>query len=84
MPSRYISPCHCAASASPRTGGTLQVDFIWINRDQKYFEWFVSLLTRLEMDQADEEPEGKRQAGSENPAGCGCCIAPALTITNAP
>ncbi|XP_006035482.1 NADPH oxidase 5 [Alligator sinensis] len=36
-----------------------KVDFIWINRDQKYFEWFVSLLTRLEMDQADEEPEGR-------------------------
>lgn len=38
---------------------TLQVDFIWINRDQKSFEWFVSLLTKLEMDQADEEPEGE-------------------------
>ncbi|MBN3289580.1 NOX5 oxidase, partial [Polypterus senegalus] len=36
-----------------------KVDFIWINRDQKSFEWFVSLLTKLEMDQADEEPEGK-------------------------
>ncbi|MBN3281470.1 NOX5 oxidase, partial [Polyodon spathula] len=35
-----------------------KVDFIWINRDQKSFEWFVSLLTKLEMDQADEEPEG--------------------------
>ena len=38
-----------------------QVDFIWINRDQKSFEWFVSLLTKLEMDQADEEPEGERE-----------------------
>ncbi|XP_044048163.1 NADPH oxidase 5 isoform X2 [Siniperca chuatsi] len=36
-----------------------KVDFIWINRDQKSFEWFVSLLTNLEMDQADEEPEGR-------------------------
>uniref|UniRef100_A0A672M8G6 NADPH oxidase 5 n=1 Tax=Sinocyclocheilus grahami TaxID=75366 RepID=A0A672M8G6_SINGR len=26
---------------------------------QKSFEWFVSLLTKLEMDQADEEPEGR-------------------------
>ncbi|XP_036592479.1 NADPH oxidase 5 [Trichosurus vulpecula] len=33
-----------------------KVDFIWINRDQKSFEWFVSLLTKLEMDQAEEEP----------------------------
>ncbi|KAL4613406.1 NADPH oxidase 5 [Arapaima gigas] len=36
-----------------------KVDFIWINRDQRSFEWFVSLLTKLEMDQADEEPEGR-------------------------
>lgn len=41
-----------------RTVFSLQVDFIWINRDQKAFEWFVSLLTKLELDQADEEPEG--------------------------
>ncbi|XP_070546727.1 NADPH oxidase 5-like isoform X2 [Ptychodera flava] len=31
-----------------------KVDFIWINRDQKCFEWFVSLLTLLEMEQAEE------------------------------
>lgn len=37
----------------------LQVDFIWINRDQKSFEWFVSLLTKLEIDQADEDPCGR-------------------------
>ncbi|XP_074862683.1 NADPH oxidase 5 [Carettochelys insculpta] len=36
-----------------------KVDFIWINRDQKSFEWFVSLLTQLEIEQADEEPEGR-------------------------
>ncbi|XP_077425226.1 NADPH oxidase 5 [Vanacampus margaritifer] len=36
-----------------------KVDFIWINRDQKSFEWFVSLLTKLEMDQADGELEGR-------------------------
>ncbi|CAG5119603.1 unnamed protein product [Candidula unifasciata] len=28
-----------------------EVDFIWINRDQLHFEWFVSLLTRLEREQ---------------------------------
>lgn len=44
---------------------TFQVDFIWINRDQKSFEWFVSLLTKLEMDQADEEPEGERETPSQ-------------------
>uniref|UniRef100_A0A8C3PK46 NADPH oxidase 5 n=1 Tax=Calidris pygmaea TaxID=425635 RepID=A0A8C3PK46_9CHAR len=40
--------------------GSLQVDFIWINRDQKHFEWFVSLLTKLEMEQAEQEPGGER------------------------
>lgn len=44
---------------------TLQVDFIWINRDQRSFEWFVSLLTKLEMDQADEEPEGETVAAEQ-------------------
>ncbi|NXD86403.1 NOX5 oxidase, partial [Halcyon senegalensis] len=36
-----------------------KVDFIWINRDQKNFEWFVSLLTKLEMEQAEQEPGGR-------------------------
>ncbi len=31
-----------------------QVDFIWINRDQKSFEWFVSLLAQLELEQTME------------------------------
>ncbi|XP_038057987.1 NADPH oxidase 5-like [Patiria miniata] len=29
-----------------------KVDFIWINRNQKAFEWFVRLLTQLELQQA--------------------------------
>ena len=29
-----------------------QMDFVWINRDQKSFEWFVGLLARLEMEQS--------------------------------
>uniref|UniRef100_A0A8C6CX69 NADPH oxidase 5 n=1 Tax=Moschus moschiferus TaxID=68415 RepID=A0A8C6CX69_MOSMO len=36
-----------------------KVDFIWVNRDQQSFEWFVSLLTKLEMEQAEETPEGR-------------------------
>uniref|UniRef100_A0A8C0K3P4 NADPH oxidase 5 n=1 Tax=Canis lupus dingo TaxID=286419 RepID=A0A8C0K3P4_CANLU len=35
-----------------------KVDFMWINRDQRSFEWFVSLLTKLEMDQAEISQEG--------------------------
>ena len=29
-----------------------KVDFVWINRDQRSFEWFVSLLSELEITQA--------------------------------
>lgn len=32
---------------------SLQVDFFWINRDQRSFEWFVNLLSQLEMEQAE-------------------------------
>ncbi|XP_033725536.1 NADPH oxidase 5-like isoform X2 [Pecten maximus] len=35
-----------------------KVDFVWVNRDQKAFEWFVSLLTQLEVDQAEIETNG--------------------------
>ena len=31
-----------------------QVDFIWINRDQKSFEWFHHLLAQLEIEQAEK------------------------------
>ena len=31
-----------------------KVDFFWINRDQKSFEWFVNLLSALEIEQAEE------------------------------
>ena len=31
-----------------------QVDFFWINRDQKSFEWFVKLLSQLEIEQAEQ------------------------------
>ena len=31
-----------------------QVDFFWINRDQKSFEWFVKLLSQLEIEQSEQ------------------------------
>lgn len=31
-----------------------QVDFYWINRDQQSFEWFVSLLSQLEIEQLEQ------------------------------
>ncbi|NXG17011.1 NOX5 oxidase, partial [Grallaria varia] len=36
-----------------------KVDFIWINRDQKHFEWFLSLLSKLEKEQEELEPGGR-------------------------
>ncbi|CAB4044203.1 NADPH oxidase 5, partial [Paramuricea clavata] len=30
------------------------VDFFWINRDQASFEWFISLLAQLEMEQSEQ------------------------------
>lgn len=31
-----------------------KVDFYWINRDQKSFEWFVKLLSQLEIEQSEQ------------------------------
>jgi hypothetical protein len=30
-----------------------QVNFFWINREQRSFEWLVNLLTQLEIEQAE-------------------------------
>ena len=40
-----------------------QVDFFWINRDQKSFEWFVKLLSQLEIEQAEHGGAMSRWAG---------------------
>jgi len=32
-----------------------KVDFIWINRDQKSFEWFLNLLSMIEADQESDQ-----------------------------
>ena len=37
-----------------------KVDFIWINRDQKSFEWFVNLLSQLEAEQQEQGGEMNR------------------------
>lgn len=31
------------------------MDFFWINRHQKYFEWFISLLSQLEIEQTEQD-----------------------------
>ena len=37
-----------------------KVDFIWVNRDQKSFEWFVNLLSELEAEQQEQGGEMSR------------------------
>lgn len=42
------------ASDIPKTVMNLRkVDFFWINRDQRSFEWFINLLSQLEIEQAE-------------------------------
>lgn len=36
-----------------------KVDFVWINRDQKSFEWFIKLLAELELTQSQLAPEDR-------------------------
>uniref|UniRef100_A0A670ZI50 NADPH oxidase 5 n=1 Tax=Pseudonaja textilis TaxID=8673 RepID=A0A670ZI50_PSETE len=56
---RMRKQASCSHSNSLDENMKLQkVDFVWINRDQKSFEWFVSLLTQLEGLQGNEEPTG--------------------------
>ncbi|CAB3225688.1 unnamed protein product, partial [Arctia plantaginis] len=46
---------HKWASDMPRHNMNLKkVDFFWINREQRSFEWFVSLLSQLEIEQAEQ------------------------------
>ncbi|KAK7075488.1 NADPH oxidase 5 [Halocaridina rubra] len=46
---------HSWTSDLPKTVMNLKkVDFFWINRDQRSFEWFVNLLSQLEIEQAEQ------------------------------
>ncbi|XP_034291384.1 NADPH oxidase 5 isoform X2 [Pantherophis guttatus] len=57
---RMRKQASCSHSNSLDENMKLQkVDFVWINRDQKSFEWFVSLLTQLEAMQGSEEPTAR-------------------------
>ncbi|XP_046387375.1 NADPH oxidase 5 [Ischnura elegans] len=58
---RYWKARHCcpnckyswASEIPPSVMNLRKVDFFWINRDQRSFEWFVNLLSQLEMEQAE-------------------------------
>ena len=51
----------CRQSWTDKIEGSMfnlrKVDFIWINRDQKSFEWFVDLLSQLEAEQQEHGGE---------------------------
>lgn len=49
----WSDPGSCASKSSRQAPGLKKVDFVWINRDQKSFEWFLQLLSQLEMEQAE-------------------------------
>lgn len=54
---RYSCPkcSHSWTSDLPHSVMNLRkVDFFWINRDQRSFEWFVNLLSQLEIEQAEQ------------------------------
>ena len=55
---------NCNFSWGNKIEGTMfnlkKVDFIWINRDQKSFEWFVNLLSQLEAEQQEQGGEMSR------------------------
>ncbi|XP_019870925.2 NADPH oxidase 5 [Aethina tumida] len=42
-----------ASDIPPTVMNLRKVDFFWINRDQRSFEWFVNLLSQLEIEQAE-------------------------------
>ncbi|KAI9564083.1 hypothetical protein GHT06_007821 [Daphnia sinensis] len=48
---------NCQHSWAPQMPDSImnlkKVDFFWINRDQRSFEWFVDMLSQLEMEQTD-------------------------------
>ncbi len=43
-----------------------KVDFIWINRDQKCFEWFINLLAQLEAAQSIAEGGVEQHEGGRD------------------
>jgi len=51
---KYIfTKLYCVRQNTTETIFCTQVDFFWINRDQRSFEWFVNLLSQLEIEQAE-------------------------------
>ncbi|XP_053673530.1 uncharacterized protein LOC128723791 [Anopheles nili] len=58
---RYWKARHCcprctyewSSEIPPTIMNLRKVDFFWINRDQRSFEWFVNLLSQLEIEQAE-------------------------------
>ena len=68
LANRYLDIKHTCPSCSHSWIDSMEgsmfnlkkVDFIWINRDQKSFEWFVNLLSQLE---AEQQEHGGQELG---------------------
>ncbi|PIK47916.1 putative NADPH oxidase 5 [Apostichopus japonicus] len=43
-------------NSDDKTFNLRKVDFVWINRHQKSFEWFISLLNLIEIEQEEIDP----------------------------
>ncbi|XP_030852380.1 NADPH oxidase 5 isoform X2 [Strongylocentrotus purpuratus] len=57
---KHCPNCHHAWVADAATIlKTKKVDFFWINRQQLSFEWFISLLNAIEMEQAEIPVAGR-------------------------
>ncbi len=54
-------------AASTKDFRLKKVDFIWINREQKSFEWFLQLLSQLEMEQAEYAKSQQKQLTANVP-----------------
>ncbi|KAH3813115.1 hypothetical protein DPMN_141565, partial [Dreissena polymorpha] len=50
------SPRICKVSGTEKVEMDMhlkKLDFVWVNSDQKSFEWFLTLLNKLEIEQSD-------------------------------
>ena len=58
---------HVLPACPDTEAASFQVDFIWINRDQQHFEWFLDLLAALELQQEEQDPGGEQDVEHPKP-----------------
>lgn len=67
IPFHALDVSHMLSACPDTEAVSFQVDFIWINRDQQHFEWFLDLLAVLELQQEEQEPGGERDVEHPTP-----------------